>query len=493
MDRTLFALAIVGLGTGCPFEPEDGEVPEITGDDDSTDGTSSDPTLDDTGTSDDPVTTQPPDTSDTDDTPATCGDGSVDGDEVCDDGINDGSYGGCESDCSAFAPFCGDTEINGDEACDDGTNDGSYGGCASDCSALGPHCGDGELQRPELCDEGANNQNGSGCNVDCVTSGTVVGTYQLDGLDFCDGEFVTEPAFRADGNVLVGATGYCNDDSVALVELSTDVELVQEFDPLLPETPVREGTLVGDDWVLASYGCNYRIDPAGALDEVCGGRTSGSTALEAAADGSYIALDYDVLALYPSGSPMLGDAPSWTAIPPDNGSYDYYFSDATFGPNGSVIVVGTRNLVTGGPASGYIAHYTAAGNLVDDYSFGTATGFYRVARAPDGTVLVIGAYPSYGIFRLDAEFGQVWSLPVGVDAEIAPAIDSTDAVLLLYYDSTAQQHILRKLAPDGQSELWNLPLPNLGNDYRIAVDAEDSIWIATVTFPAALSVLKVSP
>ena len=162
MDRTLLALAIVGLGTACPFQPEDGEVPEITGDDDSTDGASSGQgTLEDSsGANDDPATTNPPDSSDSD-TPATCGDGSVDGDEVCDDGINDGSYGGCMSDCSAFAPYCGDTEVNGDEVCDDGTNDGSYGGCASDCTALGPYCGDGETQRPELCDEGANNQNGS--------------------------------------------------------------------------------------------------------------------------------------------------------------------------------------------------------------------------------------------------------------------------------------------------------------------------------------------
>jgi hypothetical protein len=493
MARTLLALAIVGFGTGCPFEPEDGDVPEITGDDDTTDSASSGVTLDSSGTSDDPVTTQP-DTSDTD-TPATCGDGEVDGDEVCDDGINDGSYGGCAADCSAFAPFCGDTEINGDEVCDDGRNDGSYGGCASDCNALGPYCGDGEQQQPEQCDQGASNENGSGCNVDCVRSGTIVGTYQQAGLTFCDGEFVTEPAFRADGNVLVGATGYCDYDSVALVELSSEVELVQSFDDLLlPETPAREGVLIGDEWLLATYQCNYRIDPGGTLAEVCGGgRTVGNGALAAASDGSYVALDYEVVALYPVGSPMADDAPTWSVMTADNASYDYSFSDVTFGASGSVIIAGGRTTIGTPTSVGWLARYTAAGNLVDDYSIAGATGFSGVVPASDGSVLAIGSYPNYGVFRLDDQFDEAWSLPLGIESQLEAAIDSTDAVVVVYYDNGLAQPVVRKIAADGQSEMWNLPLPSLGYRFRIAIDADDAIWIATITSPATLSVMKISP
>jgi hypothetical protein len=40
------------------------------------------------------------------------------------------------------------------EACDDGVNDGAYGGCAVDCKALAPYCGDGVVQSDyEECDE----------------------------------------------------------------------------------------------------------------------------------------------------------------------------------------------------------------------------------------------------------------------------------------------------------------------------------------------------
>ncbi len=62
-----------------------------------------------------------------------CGDGIVTGAEVCDDGINDGGYGGCNADCLSLAGFCGDGEVNGPEACDD-QNDELADGCLGDCS-----------------------------------------------------------------------------------------------------------------------------------------------------------------------------------------------------------------------------------------------------------------------------------------------------------------------------------------------------------------------
>ncbi len=54
-----------------------------------------------------------------------CGDGAVDPGETCDDGVNDGAYGGCLPDCSDWAGRCGD-----------GTCDGAHedlGSCAADC------------------------------------------------------------------------------------------------------------------------------------------------------------------------------------------------------------------------------------------------------------------------------------------------------------------------------------------------------------------------
>jgi fibro-slime domain-containing protein len=103
-----------------------------------------------------------------------CGDGVVAGDETCDDGVNDGSYGGCNADCTP-GPRCGDGEVQeGEEACDDGVNLGTYGfggepACAPGCQ-LGAYCGDGEVQSlfGEECDDGENAGGYGGCEETCV-------------------------------------------------------------------------------------------------------------------------------------------------------------------------------------------------------------------------------------------------------------------------------------------------------------------------------------
>lgn len=82
-----------------------------------------------------------------------CGDGVVDPDEACDDGVNDGAYGGCMPFCQAVGPFCGNALVDPEEVCDDGVNDGAYGGCMPGCQAVAARCGDGAVtatRRPEL-------------------------------------------------------------------------------------------------------------------------------------------------------------------------------------------------------------------------------------------------------------------------------------------------------------------------------------------------------
>jgi fibro-slime domain-containing protein len=131
-----------------------------------------------------------------------CGDGILTPDEVCDDGVNDGSYGSCTPDCYP-GPYCGDGIVQaaageecddsvnlspyggcapgckegsfcGDgvvdslfgEQCDDSVNDGGYEECAQGC-ILGPRCGDGVLQmEAEGCDDG-NTKSDDGCTADC--------------------------------------------------------------------------------------------------------------------------------------------------------------------------------------------------------------------------------------------------------------------------------------------------------------------------------------
>jgi fibro-slime domain-containing protein len=61
-----------------------------------------------------------------------CGDGVVTGTEQCDKGaaMNDGSYGGCNPDCT-LAPFCGDKKVTTPPEECDGTP-----GCSADCKVI---------------------------------------------------------------------------------------------------------------------------------------------------------------------------------------------------------------------------------------------------------------------------------------------------------------------------------------------------------------------
>jgi cysteine-rich repeat protein len=70
---------------------------------------------------------------------------------------------------STCASTCGDGIVASDELCDDGKNDGSYGGCQPGCKARGPFCGDGHVDPGEACDQGAQNGSAtSGCTATCV-------------------------------------------------------------------------------------------------------------------------------------------------------------------------------------------------------------------------------------------------------------------------------------------------------------------------------------
>lgn len=505
MARSVPAFVSVALLTACPFDPENVDPTEIT----SADGSSSDgstasasatgptSTTQDTNTTA-PTSTAGPDTGSTTE-PAVCGDGSVDGSEACDDGVNDGAYGGCMPGCDALAPHCGDGEVSDAEVCDDGTNDNGYGGCASDCSDLGPHCGDAILQMDnEGCDNGTNNQNGAGCNVDCTISGSVQGVYDYGVGSFCDGSFVTKPVFRANGNALVSASGYCDDDTVALVELAPDTTEVQSFDGLLlPNTPLRDAMLIEDDWILAASGCNYRISDMGELTEICETRNTGQSGLDAADDGTYVAVDYDVASLFPSGSPMLGDAPTWSVNPPDNASYDYYFTGAARGASDSVIIIGSRRYIPNGTYSAYVARYTAVGNTAGSYTFAGVERFDRLAVDPsNGSMLGVTDYPVYTVYRLDTGFNQAWQYSVGADSTVQAAIDSTGAVVLQFHEAASGNNLVRKLTPDGNVALWTTQLDNIGYGPRMAIDQNDGIWIASTPYAGGnthFSVTKVAP
>ncbi|MDP2274679.1 MAG: DUF4215 domain-containing protein [Archangium sp.] len=96
-----------------------------------------------------------------------CGDGIVTRYEACDDGTNDGRYGGCRAGCLSRGGYCGDGTVDMGEACDDGTNTGGPNQCAPGCRARSG-CGDGilQMQQGEVCDDG-NVTPGDGCDATC--------------------------------------------------------------------------------------------------------------------------------------------------------------------------------------------------------------------------------------------------------------------------------------------------------------------------------------
>lgn len=133
-----------------------------------------------------------------------CGDGIKTPDEVCDDGVNDGTYGHCTPDCK-YGPFCGDGVVQpGEEECDDGVNLSPYGGCAPGCE-LGAYCGDGVVDSlfGEQCDDGVNDGGYNECDEGC------------DLGPRC-GDGVLQPAFEEcdDGNK-TNADGCDNDCKVS--------------------------------------------------------------------------------------------------------------------------------------------------------------------------------------------------------------------------------------------------------------------------------------
>ena len=90
-----------------------------------------------------------------------CGDGRVNGAEICDDG-NDIEGDGCDTNCTISA--CGNEIKGGDEACDDGNQiDGD--GCDSNCTETG--CGNGIKTGGEECDDG-NLADGDDCTASCT-------------------------------------------------------------------------------------------------------------------------------------------------------------------------------------------------------------------------------------------------------------------------------------------------------------------------------------
>ena len=129
-----------------------------------------------------------------------CGDGVVQGDEECDDGVVENMLdGSCLPTC--VAARCGDGVVQtGVDECDFGDyNDYNYGGCIPKTCKWGPRCGDGDVDAPdEVCDPGDPNGQDSelvGCDASCRFKGRLV--------------FLSSVGFTGNLGGLAGADALC--------------------------------------------------------------------------------------------------------------------------------------------------------------------------------------------------------------------------------------------------------------------------------------------
>ncbi len=146
-----------------------------------------------------------------------CGNGTIEGDEECDDGManSDTTPDACRTDCTS--PVCGDGVQDSGEECDDGAgNANAPDACRQSC--LLPACGDGIVDSGEQCDDDGES---SSCDSDCTTPECGDGVTNVAAGEQCDdgGASVTcdadcTAAECGDGVLNVEAGEQCDDGNV---------------------------------------------------------------------------------------------------------------------------------------------------------------------------------------------------------------------------------------------------------------------------------------
>ena len=137
-----------------------------------------------------------------------CGDGKIQPNETCDkadpsvgEGQGTGAY--CSFDCTQSYGYCGDGEWqNGIEVCEKTLD--PY--CADDCQSVTGYCGDGKIQPNEACDKadpsvGEGEGTGAYCSDNCSESYGYCGDKEIKGPEICD-----------EGDGVNGTYGHCNEN-----------------------------------------------------------------------------------------------------------------------------------------------------------------------------------------------------------------------------------------------------------------------------------------
>lgn len=381
---------------------------------------------------------------------------------------------------------CGDGQVDGDEVCDDGTNDGSYGTCGPGCGALGPRCGDNVVQAVEQCDDG-NAADADGCNTNCVVSGSEIWTRVFSpepgGTDhLCnavtaglEGDIIAvggeqTPSIYvawmrrldADGNTVWLET-YAANDSFLTYAFAVDVDgqgnMYVGGGAYYPGGGDPEGWFRSYD-LDASLG--YSHDP-GVIAQGVGASVDGNVAFVAPSQTDGVVRVRRLSAL---------GATLWTD------DVDVPGEEAT---NIRVAVDSDENIVVIANASGqiWIRKFSPEGAVQWTRTIANAEGtdVGGIAIADNNEIAVSGRIGSDGLIRLyDQDGGEQWSVTesFGQASRFADVdFDSTGRVVAVAsgFDGSS----VHKLSGAGAA-LWTVDIPDFTGQH-VAADTADGIVV----------------
>ncbi len=405
------------------------------------------------------------------------------------------------TDTESGVPVCGDGLVEGDEVCDDATNDGSYGSCTADCSGFAPHCGDGEVNGPEPCDDG-DPDNGDGCNVDCVVSGTVLWSRMFDGDAGLDDEAFDVAVDADDSIVVAGASEIAaSEPDTLLLRYADDGSLLWDELHDLGDDSRALGVAIGPSGEIGITGDLGQVafltsvfDGDGALvwsdpdPDVGGGDVGGrGVTFESGGDvvvaGQVYGGSYDVrVRRYNEAGNSV-----WTR------SYDGGLTDdgTDAAIDGDALYVVGSTFVSATDPNGWIRRYDLDGTAIWSREYASADEggdqAWSVAVDPAGDVVVVGlSAPEVGtpqgwIRKYDADGATQWTEvyddPLGTYA-LGLAVDGAGQITVIgAIDPESPSAFVAKHDADGV-QLWiDTPLPGSGFVWAAATDSHDRIVV----------------